>query len=69
MTIHASKGLEFKHVFVISIEDGKFPSDKTDVLEEARLFYVAVTRPKENLYLSQIGEGNSFINEYFNIKN
>lgn len=65
LTIHASKGLEFKHVFVISVEDGKFPSDKTDILEEARLFYVAVTRAKENLYISQIGNGNRFIEEYF----
>lgn len=64
LTIHASKGLEFKHVFVISIEDGKFPSERTDILEEARLFYVAITRAKENLYLSQIGENNKFIKEY-----
>lgn len=64
LTIHASKGLEFKHVFIISIEDGKFPSEKSDILEEARLFYVAITRPKENLYLSQIGDDNRFIKEY-----
>ena len=64
MSIHKSKGLEFKHVFVIGIEDGKFPHEKSDVLEEARLFYVAITRPKENLYLSQIGEGNRFVDEY-----
>jgi len=65
MSVHKSKGLEFKHVFVISIEDGKFPHEKSDVLEEARLFYVAITRAKENLYLSQIGEGNRFVDEYF----
>jgi DNA helicase-2/ATP-dependent DNA helicase PcrA len=64
MSIHASKGLEFKNVFIISIEDGKFPHDKSPLLDEARLFYVGVTRPKENLYLSQIGQGNQFIEEY-----
>jgi len=69
LTIHASKGLEFKHVFVISIEDGKFPSDKANILEEVRLFYVAITRSKENLYLSQIGNNNRFVNEYNSIYN
>lgn len=63
MTIHGSKGLEFDNVFVVGIEDGKFPSDKSDIKEEARLMYVAVTRPKNNLYLSSIGE-SQFINEY-----
>jgi len=67
LTIHASKGLEFKNVFIISVEDGKFPSIKSDnVTEEARLFYVAITRAKQNLYISQIGQGNIFIQEYFN---
>lgn len=64
MSIHASKGLEFKHVYVIGIQDCKFPHVKSDLLEEARLFYVAVTRPKNCLFLSQIGEGNQFIEEY-----
>ncbi|BAE47881.1 ATP-dependent helicase [Clostridium botulinum C] len=64
MTIHSSKGLEFKHVFIIGIEDGKFPHKKSEIIDEARLFYVGVTRPKENLYLSQINQGNKFIEEY-----
>lgn len=64
MSIHASKGLEFKHVFLIGVEDGKFPHEKSDLLDEARLFYVGVTRSKENLYLSQIYEDNQFISEY-----
>lgn len=64
LTIHAAKGLEFKYVFVISIEDDKFPHKKSDLIDEARLFYVAITRPKENLYLSQIGDNNKFIKEY-----
>ncbi|AEB23433.1 MULTISPECIES: ATP-dependent helicase [Bacillus amyloliquefaciens group] len=64
MSIHASKGLEFKHVFLIGVEDGKFPHRKSDLLDEARLFYVGVTRPKESLYLSQIGHCNMFFDEY-----
>lgn len=67
MTIHKSKGLEFKNVYLIGIEDGKFPSEKVkDITEEARLFYVATTRAKENLTISQIYEGNQFVEEYFN---
>lgn len=66
MTIHKSKGLEFKNVYIISIQDGKFPSEKVkDITEEARLMYVAITRPKENLTISQIYEGNRFVDEYF----
>ncbi len=66
MSIHASKGLEFDNVFLIGVEDGKFPHEKSEVLEEARLFYVAVTRAKKNLYISEIGSGNRFIDEYLN---
>lgn len=66
MTIHKSKGLEFKNVYIIGIQDGKFPSEKVkDITEEARLMYVAITRPKENLIISQIYEGNRFVDEYF----
>lgn len=64
MSIHASKGLEFKNVFLIGIEDGKFPHENSELLDEARLFYVGVTRSKENLYLSQIYDGNKFVMEY-----
>lgn len=66
MTIHSSKGLEFKHVFVVGIEQGKFPHAKANLIDEAMLFYVAITRAKENLYISQIYEGNTFVDEYFN---
>ncbi len=58
MTVHASKGLEFKYVFVVGLEDGLFPHQKhndefdIDNEEERRLFYVAVTRAKEKLFLS-----------------
>jgi len=64
MTIHASKGLEFENVFLIGIEDGKFPHKKSSLVDEARLFYVGCTRAKNNLYLSQIGYDNQFANEY-----
>jgi len=64
MTIHASKGLEFENVFLIGIEDGKFPHKKSSLVDEARLFYVGCTRAKDNLYLSQIGNNNLFIDEY-----
>ena len=66
MTIHKSKGLEFNHTFIIGVEDGKFPNNKTEIIDEARLFYVAITRARNNLYLSQINDDNLFINQYFN---
>ena len=59
MTVHASKGLEFKYVFVTGLEDGLFPHQRQnegqtgeDREEERRLFYVAITRAKEKLFLS-----------------
>ena len=57
LTIHASKGLEFGMVFVIDLMDGRFPNRKLiskggSLEEERRLFYVAITRAKEILYLS-----------------
>jgi len=58
MTVHASKGLEFKYVFVVGLEDGFFPHERhdegtnMDSEEERRLFYVAITRAKEKLFLS-----------------
>lgn len=66
MTIHKSKGLEYKVVFVVGVEDGKFPHNKAELEDEARLFYVAITRPKEDLFISQISEGNRFVEEYIN---
>ena len=57
LTVHASKGLEFKEVYVIDLMDGRFPNRKliakgSSVEEERRLFYVAVTRAKDRLTLS-----------------
>jgi DNA helicase-2/ATP-dependent DNA helicase PcrA len=56
MTVHAAKGLEFGTVFVSGLEEGLFPhegmDDDRDEEEERRLFYVAVTRAKQHLYLT-----------------
>ncbi len=54
MSIHASKGLEFKHVFIVGMEEGFFPiiGDGSDIEEERRLGYVAITRAKDDLTLS-----------------
>ena len=53
MTVHASKGLEFHSVFVIGMVEDLFPSSQTsDMEEERRLFYVAITRAKEHLCLT-----------------
>lgn len=49
LTIHAAKGLEFTRVFLIGAEDGLLPSAKGELPEEKRLFYVAVTRAKQQL--------------------
>ena len=57
MTVHAAKGLEFKNVFVVGLEDELFPSSMSKdnpraVEEERRLFYVAITRAEENCVLT-----------------
>ncbi len=57
MTIHRSKGLEYKAVFIVGVQVGVFPDDhfiksKSDLEAERRLFYVAVTRAKNLLFLS-----------------
>ena len=58
MTVHAAKGLEFPYVYVVGLEENLFPSgglyysSKKDIEEERRLFYVALTRAKEEVKLS-----------------
>ncbi|SMP86418.1 DNA helicase-2 / ATP-dependent DNA helicase PcrA [Epsilonproteobacteria bacterium SCGC AD-308-E02] len=57
LSVHASKGLEYKEVYVVDLMDGRFPNRKLmqrggSLDEERRLFYVAVTRAKDILYLS-----------------
>jgi DNA helicase-2/ATP-dependent DNA helicase PcrA len=60
MTIHSAKGLEFKVVFIVGLEEELFPSRMAttmpeDIEEERRLFYVAITRAKEKCFLSHVG--------------
>ena len=57
MTVHASKGLEFKYIFITGLEDGLFPHEREggepeDREEERRLFYVALTRAQKKVYLT-----------------
>jgi DNA helicase-2/ATP-dependent DNA helicase PcrA len=52
MTVHASKGLEFDTVFIAGMNQGVFPSKRGDIEEERRLFYVALTRAKNRLYIT-----------------
>ncbi len=59
MTVHSAKGLEFKNVFIVGLEENLFPSGQADeknkpeaLEEERRLFYVALTRAQENVWFS-----------------
>ena len=79
MTVHKSKGLEFEYVFIAGVEEGLFPMkskeygpvrESTDIEEERRLFYVALTRAKKKLEITgsrnrhgMYAETSSFINE------
>lgn len=78
MTIHASKGLEFKNVFILGLNEDIFPSArisqvddedsrKTKMEEERRLAYVAITRAKEKLFISG-ARGTNFIADVINQK-
>lgn len=62
MTIHSAKGLEFEDVFVIHANEGEIPHQKAEkkdeIEEERRLFYVALTRAKNNLSISYITQKN-----------
>ncbi|MCD7847517.1 MAG: ATP-dependent helicase [Oscillospiraceae bacterium] len=76
-TIHTSKGLEYDNVCIIDVYDGRFPSTKTNnftvskdspdsAMEERRLFYVGMTRAKNNLILFSIKDSPSqYIEELF----
>ncbi len=63
MTVHSAKGLEFKNVFIVGLEENLFPSNQSgermtqdELEEERRLFYVALTRAREQAFLSFAGQ-------------
>lgn len=76
-TIHSSKGQEYDTVYMVDVYDGRFPSSRPDLFsrskdnangeqEERRLFYVGITRAKNNLYLFSIAQKySSYIEELF----
>lgn len=76
-TLHSSKGLEFKNVFIVSVNEGIIPSipslsnpktNQYDQLEEERrLMYVGLTRAKENLYILSYKKQSCYVNELKNI--
>ncbi len=75
MTVHASKGLEFKNVFITGLEQDLFPHQKItsddiseeESEEERRLFYVALTRAKKKVFLTFAGSRTIFGNKKMNV--
>ncbi len=70
MSVHLSKGLEFPYVFVVGVEEGILPhtralfsKNKTELYEERRLFYVAMTRAEKKLYLTYVKKRPLFGND------
>ena len=71
MTVHSVKGLEFNHVFVVGLEEGIFPHmnslmESSDIEEERRLCYVAITRAKDDLHLINTRRRTIFGKEQIN---
>lgn len=68
-TFHASKGLEWDKVFVVNANDGQTPFSRAEtpeeLEEERRMFYVAITRAKTDLYMSYIESAKTFPTPYF----
>lgn len=78
MTMHSSKGLEFRIVYILDANEGITPHKKAvldvDMEEERRMFYVAMTRAKERLHVCYVGERygkkqerSRFVDEYLGI--
>lgn len=71
MTVHSVKGLEFNHVFVVGMEEGIFPHmnslmESSEIEEERRLCYVAITRAKDELHLVNARRRTLFGKEQIN---
>jgi len=61
-TLHSAKGLEWNHLFLIGVAEGLLPiSNANDLNEERRLFYVGVTRAKENIQITYAGKPSAFL--------
>jgi DNA helicase-2/ATP-dependent DNA helicase PcrA len=71
MTIHNAKGLEFRAVFMLGMEEGIFPHSRSieenDIEEERRLAYVGMTRAKERLALTHASSRNLYGNRAYNL--
>lgn len=62
-TVHSMKGLQSKYIFLISLQEDKFPSSRSSIDEESHIFYVGVTRATEWQWVSSIGKSR-FYEEY-----
>ena len=62
-TLHAAKGLEWNHLFLIGVSDGVLPMGN-DLNEERRLFYVGVTRAKQRIQITYAGKPSVFLDQF-----
>ena len=62
-TIHASKGSEYKNVFIIGAKQGCIPHKNGDILEEERIFFVAISRAIDRLRISWAGTPSQFLDQ------
>ena len=69
-TLHAAKGLEWDHVFLVGVSEGALPiPNASDIEEERRLFYVGLTRAKRTVHLSYSGEPSEFLGPLLSTQN